>query len=175
MSQQFVGEIRLFPYTFAPRTWAYCFGQLLAIQQNAALFSLLGTTYGGNGSTTFALPDMRGRALVATGTRDDLTYMPGQVAGTETISLTQSQMPGHTHGWQVTRAAGDTAAPAGNYFAGSRAGGQPAAAFGALTTPVPMAPAIIGLAGGSQPHNNMQPSLVMTYCIALQGIFPSRN
>jgi microcystin-dependent protein len=175
MSQQFVGEVRLFPYSFAPRTWAYCAGQILPIQQNQALFALIGTTYGGNGSTTFALPDMRGRTVVGMGSGPLGTYQWGQVGGSETVSLLQNQIPAHTHLWQVTRDAGDTTAPASNYFAASRAGGQPAAAYGAQTTPVVLAPTTIGIGGGSQPHENMQPYLGLAYCIALQGIFPSRN
>ncbi|MEN3748299.1 tail fiber protein [Sphingomonas sp. HF-S3] len=175
MSQQYVGEIRLFPYSFAPKTWAYCSGQILTIQQNQVLFALLGTTYGGNGTTTFALPDMRGRTVVGMGTGPLGSYAWGQQAGSETVTLIPSQMPSHTHLWQVTRDAGDTTAPTGNYFAASRAGGQPAAAYGAQTTPVMLAPTTIGIGGGSLPHENMQPYTALAYCIALQGLFPSRN
>lgn len=175
MSQQFLGEIRLFPYGFAPMGWAYCNGQILSVDQNSALFTLLGTLYGGNGQTTFALPDMRGRAVISPGTRGSDTYVVGQPGGSEAVIPTQSQIPGHSHRWQVTRATGDAAAPGGNYFAGSRAGGHPAAAYGNLTTFVAMQPSTIALAGASQPHDNMQPSIVLAYCIALQGVFPLRN
>ncbi len=175
MTQQFVGEIRLFPYDFAPRTWAYCAGQILPIQQNQALFALIGTTYGGNGVSNFALPDMRGRTVVGMGNGPLGNYAWGQQSGTETVTLIQTEIPMHTHNWQVTRDPGDTTAPAGNYFAASRAGGQPAAAYGGQTTPVVLAPTTIGVGGGSQPHENMQPYLGLAYCIALQGIFPSRN
>lgn len=176
MTQPFTGEIRLFPYGFPPAGWAYCAGQLLSTRQNQALFALLGTNYGGNGVTTFALPDMRGRALIGTGTGGGATYVQGQLGGFENVTLISNQIPSHSHLWQVTRDAGDTSAPASNYFAGSRSNGQPAAAYaGTLTTAVPMASTTIGLGGGSQPHTNMQPYIVLAYCIALRGIFPSRN
>lgn len=175
MTQQFVGEIRLFPYNFAPKGWAFCLGQILPIQQNTPLFSLIGTTYGGNGTTNFALPDMRGRALVGSGTGHGGTYAVGEQAGTENVTLFSLQMPRHNHMWAVTRDTGDTALPGGNYFAGSRSGGQPAAAYGVPGMPVPLAPSTIGITGGSQPHYNMQPFTTLCYCIALYGVFPSRN
>ena len=177
MSQQFLGEIRLFPYTFAPKTWAYCQGQLLPINQNAALFSLLGTQYGGNGSTTFALPDLRGRAVNSPGQFGGSNYVQGQIAGTESVTLVLAQLPMHTHTWSATSDAADKATPLGNTLGGGRAAGAPAPLYApaGTGTQVVLAPTTLGVTGGSQPHNNMQPFLVLGYCIALQGIFPSRN
>jgi microcystin-dependent protein len=176
MSQQFIGEVRLFPYNFAPKTWAYCAGQILSIQQNAALFSLLGTTYGGNGVTTFALPDLRGRAINHAGQLlGGGFYTQGQVAGQETVTLLQTQLPQHNHTWTGTSDAADVPPPTGNHFGGGRAAQMPAALYGQPNSLVPLAPTTIGITGGSQPHANMQPYLVLAYCIALQGIFPSRN
>jgi microcystin-dependent protein len=176
MSQQFIGEIRLFPYDFAPSSWAYCAGQLLNIAQNQRLFALIGTTYGGNGTTDFALPDMRGRALIHSGTGRGATYSPGQQGGLESVTLVPDQIPSHSHLWQVTRKTGDKASPASNYFAGGRSNQQPAAAYAAeLTNPVLMAATTIGPGGESRPHTNMQPYLALAYCIALQGAVPTRN
>ncbi|PXA91706.1 phage tail protein [Nostoc sp. 3335mG] len=175
MSQQFVGEIRLFPFAFAPRTWALCAGQLIGVQQNATLFALLGTLYGGDGTTSFALPDLRGRALIGSGTGHGASYANGQAAGSESVTLVPAQIPEHRHAWQVTRDPGDTIAPASNHYAAGRAGGQPAATYGALATPVTMAPTTIGTTGASRPHDNMQPFTVLNYCIALEGTYPSRN
>jgi microcystin-dependent protein len=171
MSQQFLGEIRLFPYNFAPKTWAYCSGQLLSIAQNSALFSLLGTTYGGDGRVTFGLPDLRGRCITGTGSG----YIEGQASGSENVTLVQSQLPFHNHTWTGTSAAADTPPPGGAYFGAGRASGLPAGLYCAPANPVMLAPTTCGMTGGSQPHNNMQPYLVLAYCIAMQGIFPSRN
>jgi microcystin-dependent protein len=175
MSQQFLGEVRLMPYTFAPRTWTYCAGQLLSIAQNSALFSLLGTTYGGDGRVTFALPDLRGRAIVGTGNSSWGNVIEGQIGGQETVTLIQSQLPLHNHMWLADNTGADTPPPGGNYFAAGRASGQPRGLYGNPTTPVVLAPTTLGVTGGSQPHDNMQPYTVLAYCIALQGIFPSRN
>jgi microcystin-dependent protein len=175
MSQQYLGELRLFPYGFAPKYWAYCAGQILSIQQNSALFSLLGTTYGGNGQSTFALPDLRGRTTIGTGTGNGGTYAEGQASGFENVTLVQSDMPMHNHLWQGTSVQGDKTPPTTCYVAAARASGSPAGVYGPLSTPVVLAPTTLGLTGGSQPHNNMQPYTVLAYCIATQGIFPSRN
>lgn len=176
MSQQFLGEIRLFSFDFAPSTWAYCAGQLLNRSQNQRLFALIGTTYGGDGITNFALPDMRGRALIHSGTGRGATYLIGQQGGLESVTLVQDQIPSHSHLWQVTRDTGDKASPASNYFAGGRSNAQPAAAYAAaLTNPVLMAATTIGPGGESRPHTNMQPYLALAYCIALQGADPQRN
>jgi len=176
MSDQFVGEIRMFGGNFAPQGWATCDGQLLPINQNAALFSLLGTYYGGNGSTTFGLPDLRGRFPINWGQGVGLSpYQLGQHNGTETVSLTQSQTPAHTHvATAVTAADTSTAVatPKGNLWAANSAIPTYAPSTSALT---PMNPGAVSVAGGSQPHNNLPPFLVVTYIIALQGYFPPRN
>jgi microcystin-dependent protein len=166
MSEPFLGELRLFPYNFAPRGWAFCQGQILAIAQNTALFSLLGTTFGGNGQTTFALPDLRGRVAVSSGQGPGLSpYDLGQSGGTESVTLTSNEMPQHAHTIGGTNSAST----------GSRPGGKVNAAGGAYsdTSDAPMQPT--GGTGGSQPHGNVQPYLTLNYCIALEGIFPSRN
>jgi microcystin-dependent protein len=168
VSTPFLGEIRIFPYNFAPRGWAFCNGQILSISQNTALFSLLGTTYGGNGQTTFALPDLRGRVPNSSGQGPGLSsYTLGQVGGTETVTLTQSEMPSHNHGVNSTNADATSARPGGNFPAAG--GGYNSASSNT------MAPTMIGNAGGSQPHSNVQPYLTLNYCIALTGIYPSRN
>jgi len=179
MSAPFLGEIRAFGFNFAPKAWAMCNGQLLSIQQNAALFSLLGTTYGGNGVNTFALPDLRGRTAVNQGQGPGLSnYTLGEVIGTETVTLITNQIPQHNHLWAANNATGDIPSPSGNFLSGAKipTNNTPVptyAAPGGAT--VPLAAAMIGIAGGNQPHQNMQPYLVVTYCIALSGIFPSRN
>jgi microcystin-dependent protein len=169
VSEPFIGELRLFPYNFAPRGWAFCNGQLIAISQNTALFSLLGTTYGGNGQTTFALPDLRGRVPVSAGQGPGLSsYSLGQTGGTETVTLLQTQMPAHNHQVAVSNGGATASRPAGNYLA----------AGGSYTTPSDgntLAPTAVTPSGGNQPHENTQPYLTLNWCIALEGIFPSRN
>lgn len=171
MSEPFLGEIRIVGFNFAPRGWALCNGQLLAISQNSALFSLLGVTYGGNGQTTFALPDLRGRAPLHYGQGPGLSdRTPGERSGTETVSLISSQMPLHNH--PVTASTESATAK-------SPAGAVPAFTSAPAYVPAPidttMAPQMVGPAGGGQPHENMQPYLVVNFVIALVGIFPSRN
>ncbi len=171
-----IAEIRMFAGNFAPRTWAFCQGQILSIAQNTALFSLLGTTYGGNGQTTFALPDLRGRVPVGTGQGPGLSNITlGEVAGEENHTLILTEMPQHNHAATAPAAAtSDTATPASNKAPGPVSlGAGVSNAFGTASTN--LAPPTIGVAGGSQPHNNMQPYLGMNYIICLQGIFPSRN
>lgn len=183
MSEPFLGQISMFGFGFAPRGWATCDGQILSIAQNTALFSLLGTTYGGNGQTTFALPDLRGRVGVHQGQGPGLSsYTLGEVTGTENVTLVQTQIPAHTH--TVTIAIGANAAPqtgvdnpsdavpAGGSGQNVYASGPP---DGATKMNALMATATVGIAGGSQPHDNLQPLLCISFCIALQGIFPSRN
>lgn len=170
MSQNFIGEIQLFSFGFAPRGWAFCAGQLLPINQNQALFSLLGTAFGGNGTTTFALPDLRGRAPLHWGNGPGLpSVVLGERAGAESVTLTQSEMPAHNHIASASSAAPTVGAPTGNAWAtgGLTAYGNPPNS--------PMAATALANAGGSQPHSNIQPSLALNFCIALQGIFPSRN
>lgn len=172
MSTAFIGEIKMFGGNFAPRRWAFCAGQLLAINQNTALFSILGTTYGGDGQTTFGLPDLRGRVPVGTGQGPGLTSRNlGEVSGEESHRLIASEMPQHSHALQASSANGDQRGPGGNFPAASdQRNSQYAAAANAA-----MSPAAIGAAGSSLPHNNMQPYQVMNFIICLQGMFPSRN
>jgi microcystin-dependent protein len=166
MSAPFIGEIRLIGFTFAPRGWAFCNGQLLAIAQNQALFALLGTTYGGNGQTTFALPNLQGRVPVGTGTGAGIaTVVLGQAWGTETVTLTSAEMPSHSHGIQASSGRATTNRPTGAF--------QAAGNSYSLTAGVAAGPS--ASAGSSQPHPNVQPSLGMNFAIALEGIFPSRN
>jgi microcystin-dependent protein len=178
MSAPFLGEIRAFGFNFAPKSWAMCNGQLLSIQQNAALFSLLGTFYGGNGVTTFALPDLRGRGAVNQGQGPGLSnYVIGEQTGTETVTLISTQMPQHNHLWAANNAVGDQPSPLNSFLAGAKVldGTQVPtyAAPGGAT--VPLATNMLATTGNNLPHQNMQPYLVVNYCIALSGIFPSRN
>ena len=163
MAEPFLSEIRLFSFNFAPKGWAGCNGQLLPINQNQALFSLLGTTYGGNGVTTFGLPNLQGAAPMHQGGGHPL----GEHAGEQIHTVTLSEMPAHTHLVTASGANGSTAGPA-----------VPAAvnnAYGPPSNLTPLDPSSLTAAGGSQSHQNMQPFLVLNFCIALQGIFPSRN
>ncbi len=172
MSNPYLGEIKLMPYNFAPRGWAFCAGQILAISTNTALFSLLGTTYGGNGQSNFGLPDLRGRVPIH---RDQQGIYPqGDMEGEEQVSLSLSQMPAHNHSFMGTSLPGGAVAPGGTQILGAP---NPAtfALYGADSTPTALNPLSISTIGGNQPHNNMQPFLTMQYCIALSGIFPARN
>ena len=167
MSEPFLGEIILFAGNFAPRGWAFCNGQILSIAQNTALFSILGTTYGGNGVTTFALPDLRGRVPVHPGQGPGLSqYDLGQVGGSETVTLSVNELPQHTHRQPATNAEQTTNRPNGALPA--RGG-----VYGAVSDDSLLGPTTP--AGGNQPHNNIQPYLALNYIIALEGIFPSRN
>ena len=168
MSEPFLGEIRITAFNFPPRGWAYCNGQVLPIAQNQALFALLGTTYGGNGQTTFALPNLRGRAPMHFGAG----FALGQQGGEEAHTLTASEMPAHTHALPAqSQPAQDGVAPAGAAsFAAS--GVQPYRSGASQTV---AAQSAVGATGGSQAHENRPPFLVVSFCIALQGIFPSRN
>lgn len=165
MAEPFLSEIRLMSFSFPPKGWALCNGQFLQINQNQALFALLGTTFGGNGQTTFALPDLRGRVPIHVGSGHTLGERGGEVAHT----LTQQEMPMHAHIQNVTNSNGTTPAPAGNVLAAANNMYHSPAN---LTT---MNPQTIGTVGGSQAHQNMQPYLTLSFCIALQGIFPSPN
>lgn len=173
MGEQFLGEIRLFPIGFAPKGWAYCEGQTYSIASNSALFSLLGVTYGGNGTTTFNLPDLRGRVPIGFNLDPGkgTVYMQGQTAGEAAHTLTVNEMPAHNHG--VSASSNDKNllnAPTNNVWA---------AVTSPYTTgtgaPVAMNREALGSSGGSQPHNNMQPYLAMAFCIATTGIYPSRS
>lgn len=176
MSEPFIGEIRAVGFNFAPRNWAMCNGQLLPIAQNTALFSILGTTYGGNGTTTFALPNLQGRAAMHAGQGNGLSnHILGEAAGQESVTLTQANLPSHTHTLLAAPVIGNTTSPA-NAALAVAAQGVPM--YGPASDAVDTLHAqALGYAGTAspQPHNNMQPYLVLNYVIALQGVFPSRN
>jgi microcystin-dependent protein len=174
MADPFVAEIRIYPFNFPPKGWAFCNGQLLPLSQNTALFSLLGTTYGGDGKSTFALPDLQGRAPMHPGQGPGLSLHDlGETGGSETVTLLESEMPSHPHllrasadpaNAQIPNAQLTLARSAGGSAYSPNAGGVTAMAGIALAT-----------AGGSLPHNNMQPYLTLNFCIALQGVFPPRG
>jgi microcystin-dependent protein len=176
-----LGFMFAFGGNFAPRGFASCEGQLLPISQNTALFAILGTTYGGNGQTTFALPDLRGRTLIGQGQGPGLApYVEGQVGGQENATITVNQLPAHTHALKVNSAAGTTATPAGSFLAkGPGSGAGPNATFAKnFTTTAPdgqMAAAAIASTGGGQPMPILSPYLTAYWLIATEGIFPSRN
>ena len=161
----FLGEIKIVSFNFPPKGWAFCNGQLLPINQNQALFSLLGTMYGGNGQTNFALPDLRGKTPLHVGAG----FVQGQQGGEEAHTLTLSELPAHTHAHQGTSANATASVPTGNVLAAANNAYAPA---GNLTS---LHPSTITNVGGSQPHANVQPYLVLSWCIALQGIFPSQT
>jgi microcystin-dependent protein len=165
MAEPFLSEIRLFSFNFPPKGWALCNGQLLPINQNQALFSLLGTTYGGNGQTNFALPNLRGRCAMHEGSGFTL----GQAGGEEAHTITMSEMPAHFHVLQGANKNGDLPVPGGNLL------GNVNNLYRAATNLVPLLSGTVGNAGGSQPHMNMSPYIAINFCIALQGIFPSQN
>lgn len=162
--EPFLGSLMCVSFNFAPRGWAVCDGRLLAINQNQALFSLLGTTFGGNGQTTFALPDLRGRCAMGSGNGHAI----GEHAGEEAHTINISEMPAHTHSWTATSTAGNQTTGAGNILAG-------AAIYSTGSASGSMNQGELTAAGGSQPHENRSPSLALTWIIALQGIFPSQN
>ena len=180
MGDWFVGEIRLFAMNWNPQYWLLCDGSILQVQGNQALFSLLGTTFGGNGSTTFALPDLRGRTIMGA-SRTDANYVPGKTGGAEAVPLTTAQIPAHQHLFQATTAPGTglniAAGVAIATVAATTPVPQPPAVFASQPTAqmIPLNPATIGTAGSAGGHNNMQPSLVMNYCIARAGTYPPRN
>jgi microcystin-dependent protein len=174
MADPFVAEIRIFPFNFAPKGWAWCDGQLMPLSQNTALFSLLGTTYGGNGKSNFALPDLQGRAPMYPGQGPGLSLHDlGETGGSETVTLLESETPAHSHALRASSDDGDLKAPAstrvlarstnGFLYQNSTSGLQP------------MSDQALAPAGGDQPHNNLQPYLTFYFCIALQGVFPPRG
>lgn len=174
MADPFVAEIRIFPFNFAPKGWAWCDGQLLPLSQNTALFSLLGTTYGGNGKSNFALPDLQGRAAMHPGQGPGLSLHDlGETGGSETVTLLESEMPAHSHTLGAQNVAlGGIAAPANNATYNRPASGNFFTTN--LTQLVGMSPEAVAPAGGDQPHNNLQPYLTFYFSIALQGVFPAR-
>ena len=174
MSTPYLGEIRMFAGNFAINGWALCNGQILSISQNSALFSLLGTTYGGNGQTTFALPDLRGRVPIHMGQGPGLSnYMLGQQTGSESITLLQNQMPAHNHAVSAVSSGGNQASPAAGYPAVESTGTS--LDYSSSNPNTTMSPGMIAAAGGNQPHSNIQPVLGVNFIIALQGIYPSRT
>jgi microcystin-dependent protein len=174
VASPFIAEIKMFGGNFAPRGYAFCEGQILSIAQNTALFSLLGTTYGGNGSTTFALPDLRGRRPIGAGLGPGLSLRSlGESGGQESVTLTSNELPLHTHTAQGSSVGGTTTDPSNAVWAASVGGRTPPPLYTAAANTVQMAPS--GFAGGNQAHENRQPSLAINFIIALQGIFPSRN
>ena len=169
MSTPYLAEIRLTSFAFPPRGWAMCNGQLLPINQNQALFALLGTTYGGDGRTNFALPDLQGRSPM----HFSATHALGQIGGEETHTLTPAEMPAHGHALRASGKAAASSSPNGGVLAAVPRGGTPA--YATASNLVPLNPAAITGSGGGQPHENRSPYLVLNFVIALQGIFPSRN
>lgn len=173
MSNPFLAEIRVMPYNFAPQGWAQCDGQLMPISQNTALFSLLGTNYGGDGRVTFGLPNLGGRFAMGAGQGAGLSpRVVGESAGQSYVSLLTGEMPAHGHGLMAGTTPASTS-PAGNVMAPTAVGGGNV--YRAPGTAAPMAGVAIGAAGAGQPHENRQPYLALNFCIALQGIFPPRS
>lgn len=170
MSDPFLSEIRLMSFAFAPKGWALCNGQLLPINQNQALFSLLGTTFGGDGRVNFALPDLRGRVPVHV---DNNAYLLGTRGGAENVTLAENQMPAHTHTLHISSALATSASPLGALP--GKKGRLGRDLFAAPGNTAALSPDAVTSAGGGQPHTNMQPYLTICYAIALQGIFPSPN
>ena len=171
----FVAEIRIVPFNFAPKGWAFCDGQILPLSQNTALFSLLGTTYGGDGKSNFALPDLQGNAPMHPGQGPGLSLHDlGETGGSDTVSLLESEIPAHSHPLMASTTTASKPSPVGNALTRAGAGGTPyvapagapLASFGA---------AALAPSGGDQPHNNMQPYLTLNFCIALQGVYPPRT
>jgi microcystin-dependent protein len=172
MADPFVAEIRIFPFNFAPTGWAWCDGQLLPISQNTALFSLLGTTYGGDGKSNFALPDLQGRAPMHPGQGPGLSLHDlGETGGSDTVTLLESEIPGHSHALNASQGDAIERTPGSQLLATGIAIGQ----YGAPDALTPLSPNAVTPAGGDQPHNNLQPYLTFYFCIALQGVFPPRS
>ena len=176
MSDPFVAEIRIFPFNFAPRGWAFCNGQLLPISQNTALFSLLGTTYGGDGKSTFALPNMQGSTPMQQGQGPGLSLRDlGELGGEENVTLLQTEMPSHNHPALAANNSGSPLpTPVGNAWSSGLKTG-PSLYSATSANDVAMSPAATSITGGSLPHNNLMPYLTLNFCIALQGIFPPRS
>ncbi|HWA63240.1 MAG TPA: tail fiber protein [Caulobacteraceae bacterium] len=180
MSAPFVAEIRIFAGNFAPTGWAQCNGQLLPISQNTALFSLLGTTYGGDGKSTFALPDLQGAAPIQQGqAASGSQYFLGEMSGVQSVTLISTEMPLHTHNIGATQTAANAASPVGGVMAfggwnDGQGGSGPVNSYNTTNPGATLSPLAAAMAGSSFPHNNMMPSMGLTFIIALQGIFPAR-
>lgn len=178
MSSPFVAEITMYPFNFAPKGWAFCDGQLLPISQNTALFSLLGTQYGGDGKSTFALPNMQGNAATCQGQSPGTSqYFVGETTGVENVTLLQTEMPSHNHGFIAQTIQGTSTTADGNQLAKCFSGAKTAGFTGNYMTANAVNLGMVqatSVAGSSFPHNNMQPYLTLNFCIALQGVFPAR-
>jgi microcystin-dependent protein len=170
MGQPYIGEIRIVGFNFAPLGWAECNGQLLSIAQNDALFALIGTTFGGDGQTTFALPDFQGRAALGAGN----SFILGEVAGTETETLTVNQIPAHSHPMGASAGAGSSTSPTSGSYATIANGARNDRLYGAASGQS-ASPTMLSNVGGNQPHDNMGPFLTLRYIIALEGVFPPQN
>jgi len=180
VSDPFIGEIRIFSFSFAPKNWAFCDGQILPVNQNAALFALLGNQFGGSPSTTFALPDLRGRAGLDDGINTDtpsVTYTVGQTGGAESVTLTTANVPLHYHDFNVIAGAANKNLPTGNFYAQVSPSPTPNTIYAAPSTgtTVSLHPSTVTNAGGSGAHGNMQPFAVLNFCIATTGLFPQRS
>lgn len=174
MADPFVAEIRIYPFNFAPRGWALCNGQLLPISQNTALFSLLGTTYGGNGQSTFALPNLQGCAPMHPGQGPGLSLHDlGETGGSDAVTLLESEIPVHTHALQADSNIASLNAPGADRALARSSGGF--AYQQSPTGPVSLSPQTLTPAGGNLPHNNLMPYLTLNFCIALQGVYPPRS
>ncbi len=172
MADPFVAEVRIFPFNFAPKGWAWCDGGLMPLSQNTALFSLLGTVYGGDGKSNFALPDLQGRAPMHPGQGQGLSLHDlGESGGSDTVTLLESEIPLHNHSLRGSNTVGDSPVPGGNALGRSPNAYQQ----DSTTNLVAMAPESLPPAGGDAPHNNLQPYLTLYFCIALQGVFPPRS
>lgn len=173
MSQPFIGEIRMFGGNFAPAGWAFCDGQLVPISENDTLFTLIGTTYGGDGQETFALPNLQSRVPLHSGTgQDGITYQLGESGGVESVTLTVNQIPIHTHPLLASNTPAASQLPGGNVPAQGAGGSQ---IYTSASSPIQIAPNTVSPAGGSQPHENLQPYLCISFIISLFGIFPTQN
>jgi microcystin-dependent protein len=176
MANPFVAEIRIFPFNFAPVGWALCNGQILPISQNTALFSLIGTTYGGNGTSNFALPNLQGSAPMAPGQGPGLSNRDlGEAAGSPTVTLLQTEVPLHSHIAGCDSGAGSQVSPAKGMWAATAGDSTPPPHYSNASPNVAMSSSALGSTGGNQPHNNMQPYLTLNFCIALTGVFPPRS
>jgi microcystin-dependent protein len=172
MSNPFLAEIRIFPFNFPPKGWAFCDGQILPLSQNTALFSLLGTTYGGDGKSNFALPDFQGNAPMHPGQGPGLSLHDlGETGGSDTVTLLESEMPSHWHAVNASQSDGTGRVPSGQYLAG----GIGLAMYASPGTIAPLSARAVPPAGGNQPHNNLMPYLTLNFCIALQGVYPPRT
>src|SRR4051794_18448618 len=168
----FVAEVRIFPFNFAPKGWAFCDGQILPLSQNTALFSLLGTAYGGDGKSNFALPNIQGSAVMMPGQGAGLSlYDLGETVGSDTVSLLQSEIPSHSHSLRASASDATEPTPAGQLFAKGTGVGM----YASTGTTAQLNGNAVAPAGGDQPHNNMQPYLTLNFCIAMQGVYPPRT